>query len=116
MLFQYLDNLEDLRNLTVLNVSGNAIERLEGLRSLTRLKCLNLNQNRVCRLDGLETLKNLQRLYLNNNLVNDFPSWFQSRLISLKSLQIGYNKIDNVCSSCLGLLIHCFTVIFIFLS
>nr|CUU99557.1 centrosomal protein 1 [Hymenolepis microstoma] len=91
-----LENLEGLRYLTVLNVSGNAIERLEGLRSLTRLKCLNLNDNRICRLDGLETLKNLQRLYLNHNRIQDFPSWFQNRLISLKSLQLGHNNIDNL--------------------
>ncbi|KAM7539230.1 hypothetical protein Aperf_G00000056983 [Anoplocephala perfoliata] len=91
-----LENLEELRYLTVLNVSGNAIERLEGLRSLTRLKCLNLNENRVCRLDGIETLKNLQRLYLNHNLIQDFPSWFQNRLVSLKSLHIGHNKIVNL--------------------
>ncbi|VUZ50800.1 unnamed protein product [Hymenolepis diminuta] len=91
-----LENLEGLKYLTVLNVSGNAIERLEGLRSLTRLKCLNLNDNRVCRLDGLETLKNLQRLYLNHNRIQDFPAWFQNSLISLKSLQIGHNNIDNL--------------------
>ncbi|VDO10542.1 unnamed protein product [Rodentolepis nana] len=91
-----LENLEGLRYLTVLNVSGNAIERLEGLRSLTRLKCLNLNDNRICRLDGLETLKNLQRLYLNHNRIQDFPSWFQNRLISLKCLQLGNNNIENL--------------------
>uniref|UniRef100_A0A5K3EWE7 Centriolin n=1 Tax=Mesocestoides corti TaxID=53468 RepID=A0A5K3EWE7_MESCO len=92
----FLDNLQSLSNLTVLNVSGNAIEKLEGLRSLTRLKCLNLNQNCVTRLDGLETLKNLQRLYLNYNMIQDIPPWFQHRLLSLKSLQIGHNQINNL--------------------
>ncbi|VDM24411.1 unnamed protein product [Hydatigera taeniaeformis] len=82
--------------LTVLNVSGNSIENLEGLKSLTRLKCLNLNQNCISRLNGLENLKNLQRLYLNHNKLHDFPSWFQHNLFSLKCLQVGYNRIDNL--------------------
>ncbi|CDS38108.1 centrosomal protein 1 [Echinococcus multilocularis] len=92
----YLEHLEGLKYLTVLNVSGNGIESLEGLRSLTRLKCLNLNHNCVSLLNGLENLKNLQRLYLNHNMVQDFPSWFQHSLVSLKSLQVGYNRIDNL--------------------
>ncbi|KAL5969752.1 Centriolin [Taenia solium] len=29
-------------------------------------------------------------------MVQDFPSWFQHNLVSLKSLQIGYNRIDNL--------------------
>ena len=44
---QYIENLDGLKNLTALNLSGNVIERLEKIDRLTNLRQLHVAHNKI---------------------------------------------------------------------
>ena len=75
---QYIENLEKLKKLQLLNLSCNMIEKMERLEKLTKLRELNLSYNAISRIEGIETLTALQ--------VGQLPLFIAQGLYVLKNL------------------------------
>ncbi|MGB1207081.1 MAG: leucine-rich repeat domain-containing protein [Chitinophagales bacterium] len=58
-----------LKNLIVLDISGNNISKIEHLDSLEQLETLNIKGNKISEIDNLGSLTQLQELYLNDNQI-----------------------------------------------
>ncbi|KAL3870359.1 hypothetical protein ACJMK2_038429 [Sinanodonta woodiana] len=93
---KYIENLERLKRLQVLNMSSNIIEKMERLDKLLKLKELNLSNNCITKIEGLENLTNLQVLNLNNNAIEHIPIWMGKRLKALRVFHIGKNKLESL--------------------
>ena len=111
-LFQYIENLDRMKRLQVLNLSNNIIERVEKLDKLLKLKELNLSMNCITKIEGLENLTNLQLLNLTGNLIEHIPIWIGKRLKSLRAFHIGRNKLESVRTNCNYFLIIQFKHVF----
>ena len=61
-----LKNLEPLKDLKALDLSGNAITTIEPLEKLTTLERLDLSDNLIPDFSGIEKLTNLKVLYLSS--------------------------------------------------
>jgi hypothetical protein len=64
---EQMQNLNELRELRVLNLGGNKITMLEGVDKLSLLNELNLRRNAISRVGAIGNLASLQRLFLSNN-------------------------------------------------
>ena len=93
---QYIENLDRMKRLQVLNLSNNIIEKIEKVDKLLKLKELNLSMNCITKIEGLENLTNLQLLNLTGNLIEHIPIWIGKRLKSLRAFHIGRNKLESV--------------------
>ncbi|XP_077986474.1 centriolin-like isoform X2 [Glandiceps talaboti] len=93
---KYIENLEGLKRLQVLNLSCNIIARIEKLDKLTKLKELNLSFNNIERIEGLESLIHLQVLNLSGNQIEHIPAWFGKKLKELRTLRIAKNKLATL--------------------
>ncbi|ELU10705.1 hypothetical protein CAPTEDRAFT_44232, partial [Capitella teleta] len=93
---KYIENLEKLKKLTLLNLSYNTIERIEKLDRLTLLKDLNLSFNSISKIEGLETLKCLQTLNLTGNRIEHIPSWIGKNLKALRVFKIAKNQLQSL--------------------
>ncbi|RLN89798.1 hypothetical protein BBJ28_00012783 [Nothophytophthora sp. Chile5] len=62
-----MQNLNELRELRVLNLGGNLISTLENIENLTLLTELNLRRNQIHRIGAIGKLPSLLRLFLSNN-------------------------------------------------
>jgi len=95
-----------LRQLEVLNLSKNAVEKIEKLDKLTRLRELNLSFNCIAKIEHLEALPLLQVLNLNGNKIETIPLWLSKKLKALRVFKIARNRIQTVsycwyfCSDC----------------
>ncbi|MHA1649827.1 MAG: leucine-rich repeat domain-containing protein [Candidatus Helarchaeota archaeon] len=92
-----IEGLESLSNLQDLNLSNNQIERLYQLTSLKKLRFLRLKQNRIRKIENLRSLENLEYLQLDNNQIteidgDEFPLYLH--LVLLADNQI--KKIKNL--------------------
>ena len=110
--FQYIENLDRMKRLQVLNLSNNIIERVEKLDKLLKLKELNLSMNCITKIEGLENLTNLQLLNLTGNLIEHIPIWIGKRLKSLRAFHIGRNKLESVRMRSVEAVFECKIVIF----
>lgn len=86
--------LQELKNLTKLNLSNNNISEIKGLEKLIKLTELNLSYNNITDISGIENLKNLRYLNLSNNSIKDLKGI--SELSNLTSLNITNNYISNI--------------------
>ncbi|KAG9452813.1 hypothetical protein H6P81_005717 [Aristolochia fimbriata] len=87
------------RGLHVLNLSKNYISAIEGLRELSRLRVLDVSYNRICRIGhGLAYCPSLKELYVTGNKVSEVEGLH--RLLKLNILDLGFNKIST--TKCLG--------------
>ncbi|XP_041369906.1 centriolin-like [Gigantopelta aegis] len=93
---KYIENLERLRKLQVLNLSNNMIEKVERLDKLLRLKELNLSYNSIVKIEGLENLVSLQLLNVNGNLIEHIPPWLPKRLKALRKLCVAKNSLASL--------------------
>ena len=64
-----ISNLADFSLLTKLDISNNAIERLECLGLLVNLEVLDASFNRLTSVEGIENLVHLTDLNLNQNKI-----------------------------------------------
>ncbi|RLN72346.1 hypothetical protein BBJ28_00009818 [Nothophytophthora sp. Chile5] len=88
--------LSDLSNLVHLDVSGNAVERLEGLQALTQLQTLLLARNHLKTLSSpLFTLENLTRLDLSGNFIAHLPRAIAG-LTLLETLNLAGNNLSKL--------------------
>ncbi|RDW87642.1 hypothetical protein BP5796_03336 [Coleophoma crateriformis] len=115
-LIAHIRGLEDLVNLTSLDLSFNKIKHIkkvnhlkqlvniyfvqnkistiEGLDGLERLRNLELAANRIREIQNLETLKGLEELWLGKNKITEMKGL--STLSNLKILSIQSNRIRNI--------------------
>lgn len=78
-----LDELQQLHNLSVLDVSEMGLNSIEALTSIPSLTKLYAVQNNIRSLKGIEKLENLQELHLTSNTITDVKP-----LYALKNLRI----------------------------
>lgn len=64
-----LSNMADFSMLIKLDVSNNALERLDGLQFLKSLEVLDASFNKLTSVEGVEKLVRLTDLTLNNNRI-----------------------------------------------
>lgn len=82
-----------LSNLKQLNLSDNAIKRIENLDSLVHLEDLNLSFNEISKLENLQTLTKLRKLSLYSNRIKVLENL--ENLKDIKILNLGANCIDD---------------------
>ncbi|KAG7396653.1 hypothetical protein PHYBOEH_001937 [Phytophthora boehmeriae] len=88
--------LSELTNLVQLDVSGNAVERLDGLQVLIQLQSLALARNNLKSLGApLFALKNLTSLDLSGNFIVHLPRAF-SDLTSIEVLNLSGNSLATL--------------------
>jgi len=85
--------LATLSNLTRLYISNNQIDNLAGLAGLPSLSFLNLGSNRITNVDALTGVVTLKELYLNNNHIVDVASL--AGLVNLRVLDLRDNTIGG---------------------
>lgn len=91
-----VDNLEDLVNLTYLNLQGTSVSDLSDLEKLTKLDTLNISHSSISDLDDLEDLKNITHLDISYNSLNSTDVKTLRQLTKLKYLDASNNDIDDV--------------------
>jgi Leucine-rich repeat (LRR) protein len=84
-------SVEELANLTHLDLRGNKISDVSPLKGLANLTVLNLHYNKITVLTHLKGLANLTTLYLSNNEISDVSPL--KGLANLTVLNLHYNKI-----------------------
>ena len=72
------DIFKSLKELKILILNNNKIEKITNLENLTKLEILELRGNKINKVEGLNNLTNLTKLTLSCNLItnieeNDFP-------------------------------------------
>ncbi|XP_044745262.1 dynein regulatory complex subunit 3-like [Coccinella septempunctata] len=91
-----IENLEDLTQLMELDLSFNKITKIENLNTLIKLKKLSLFDNRISAIENMDDLKNLTILSIGRNSIMDWKNIvYLRRLPALRSL----NMADNPCCS-----------------
>jgi|GEM_PF-2213997 len=89
-----LSGIENLTNLTLLNLSNNQISNIEPLKGLTNLTNLNLASNQMSNLEPLKGLTKLISLNLNTNQISNIESL--KGLTRLTELNLDTNKMSNI--------------------
>jgi len=91
-----LKPIENLTNLTDLNLSGNQLDDsdLVYLENLTNLTWLGLGGNRISDISPLANLIQLITLYLDNNQISDITPL--ADLSKLEHLGVDYNQISDI--------------------
>ncbi len=88
-----VSGIENLTNLTILNLWNNRLTSVVGLGNLIGLTTLGLSSNRLTSVAGLEKLTNLTTLdFWNNQLTNVVGL---SKLTNLTSLSLGRNQVTS---------------------
>jgi len=80
----------------VLNLSKNAIEKIEKLDKLTHLRELNLSFNCISKIEHLEALTSLQVLNVSGNNIEAIPLWLAKKQKALCVFKIAKNRIQTV--------------------
>ncbi|XP_013196681.2 leucine-rich repeat-containing G-protein coupled receptor 5A [Amyelois transitella] len=115
---EQLDKTNDIitkNKLTKLNLAFNLIKDIPGdvFEELISLVDLDLSFNHISKLDEqvLAHLTNLQILKLNNNKIVDLNGAL-NKLLNLKHLYVGHNKIQNISDESLDIIHHLETLDF----
>jgi hypothetical protein len=89
-----IENLEQMSSLTKLDLSSNAISKIQHLHHVAAsLTDLNLADNRIARLENLGTLTRLTRLNLNGNAIARVPPSLAA-LQNLQELRLADNALS----------------------
>ena len=88
-----IDFLQELRNLTVLNLNYNAITDISPVKYLTQLEGLFLNSNPVSDISVLSSMPWIARLDLSGTLIEDYTPL--KGMEGLKTLHLYDNHITN---------------------
>lgn len=95
--FNYITDisaLQNLRNLTNLDLSGNQISDVNPLKNLTSLEKLDLSTNKVSNLNDIKGLTNLTSLDLFGDPITDISSL--RSLLNLTNLNLGKTHISEI--------------------
>lgn len=66
-----LKGIEHCRNITILNLSGNRIDKIDRLKGLELLELLYISENEIENIDSIVNLKNLKELDISFNSIED---------------------------------------------
>jgi len=89
-----IEPLKELTMLTNLNLASNQMSNIEPLKGLTKLTSLNLNTNKISNIESLKGLTNLTDLNLDTNETNDIEPL--KGLTRLTYLNLDSNNIRNI--------------------
>ena len=87
-----IKGLENLINLEILSLENNKITEIKGIEKLSKLESLNLNSNRIKEIKDLNSLKNLKELLLWDNQITEIKNL--QNLDNLKILGLSGNPVD----------------------
>lgn len=89
--------LENLKNLSRLNLSDNKLTEIKILGNLKNLYYLNLNNNKITEIKGLNSLRKLRYLYLNHNKITEIKDLesFQIREVQMTEYDMVINLGNN---------------------
>ena len=91
---QYLDGIEALRNLRVLNLSNNRVRDYTPLGKLRKLQELDLSNNRIHGISSLPSMPGLKRLVLWNNRISVVTSLAKNQ--QLEYLDLSANRVEDI--------------------
>ena len=86
--------VDDVRNITKLDLNGKRISNIEDLKELTNLQSLDLINNQICNIEALRSLTNLAYLNLNGNQISNIEAL--QGMTNLTYLGLGDNQISNI--------------------
>jgi len=89
-----LSGIENLANLTSLNLSNNQIRNIKPLEGLTNLTDLNLSTNQMTNIEPLKDLTNLTNLNLATNQISNIEPL--KGLTNLTDLDLATNQMTNM--------------------
>ncbi|KAK4100609.1 L domain-like protein [Parathielavia hyrcaniae] len=93
-LISHIRGLDDLVNLTSLDLSFNKIKHIKHISHLTNLTDLFFVANKISRIDGLSGLTKLRNLELGSNRIRELENL--SSLSALEELWVAKNKITSL--------------------
>lgn len=88
--------IQNLRELTFLNLYKNKLRNLPPLQDLMYLKNLSLAENQIQDISSIEKLENLRSLNLSQNQIQDISSL--RKLEKLENLNLSQNQIQDISS------------------
>ncbi|CAL6070667.1 Conserved_hypothetical protein [Hexamita inflata] len=89
-----INGIQDMTQLTQLNLSLNQISDIRLLASLTNLTSLDLGQNNIECASVLSNVKQLVSLDLSENLITDLS--YLRDLVKLQILDVSYNNLKSI--------------------
>ncbi|RDA95424.1 hypothetical protein CP533_5480 [Ophiocordyceps camponoti-saundersi (nom. inval.)] len=93
-LISHIRGLEQLPNLTSLDLSFNKIKHIKHISHMKQLKELFLVANKISRIEGLEGLDSLTSLELGSNRIRELMNLHHVK--NLEELWVGKNKITEL--------------------
>ncbi|KAJ4290654.1 protein phosphatase regulatory subunit Sds22 [Collariella sp. IMI 366227] len=93
-LISHVRGLDDLVNLTSLDLSFNKIKHIKHISHLTELTDLYFVANKISRIDGLDGLTKLRNLELGSNRIRELENL--DSLKALEELWVAKNKITSL--------------------
>ncbi|KAI0467208.1 hypothetical protein F4859DRAFT_279593 [Xylaria cf. heliscus] len=93
-LISHIRGLDELTELTTLDLSFNKIRHIGHIGHLTKLTNLYFVSNKITRIEGLETLVNLTQIELGSNRIREIQNL--DSLKNLEQLWLGKNKITEI--------------------
>ncbi|KAF4450754.1 adenylate cyclase [Fusarium austroafricanum] len=93
-LISHIRGLDDLKNLTSLDLSFNKIKHIKHINHLTKLKELYLVANKISKIEGLEGLDNVTSLELGSNRIREIKNL--DSLKAIEELWLAKNKITEL--------------------
>ncbi|KAL2165449.1 hypothetical protein VTH06DRAFT_747 [Thermothelomyces fergusii] len=91
---RHIKHISHLTNLTDLYLVANKISKIEGLEGLGKLRNLELGSNRIRQLENLETLQSLEELWVAKNKITSLTGL--GGLPNLRLLSIQSNRIRDL--------------------
>lgn len=91
---KHIKNVNHLINLTDLYFVSNKISRIEGLDGLNQLRNLELASNRIRKLENLDALPALEQLWLASNKITELTGL--GALTNLRLLSVQSNRIRDL--------------------
>jgi Leucine-rich repeat (LRR) protein len=89
-----INNSDNLKDLTNINLSYNKISDISSLKQLTNIQFLDLESNQIEDISSLRESKNLQKLFLSDNRINDISAL--NSLEKLQVLHLSNNHINDI--------------------
>lgn len=93
-LISHMRGMDDLKNLTSLDLSFNKIKRIKNIGHMTELKELFLVANKISKIEGLDNFGKLTSLELGSNRIRELRNL--ENLKSLEELWVAKNKITEL--------------------
>ena len=85
-----------MKNLQILSIAHNSIEKMEKLDKLLNLQILDLSDNLLKKIEGIENLQQLTVLNVEDNLIENIPGFVGKKLKCLRTFKIARNQLTSV--------------------